>query len=90
MLIIGWNLKREQTNILRIKRKMSMHTTLLQLLFSTNNERCSNMDEEPTRIVQLAQQLSLNKGLKTFGENGRNAPHRQRGAILMCVHFNGS
>ena len=37
----------------------------------------SNAGEEPARIIQLAQQLSLNKGLKKCGKKGRNAAHKK-------------
>ena len=36
-------------------------------------QHCSNAGEDPARIIQLAQQLSLNKGLKKLGKKGRNA-----------------
>ena len=31
---------------------------------------CSNIGKEPARMIQLVQQLTLNKGLKKFGERG--------------------
>ena len=40
-------------------------------------EHCSNTGEDKARIIQLAQQLSLNEGLKKFGNKGRDAAHKE-------------
>ena len=40
-------------------------------------EHYSNTGEDKARIIQLAQQLSLNKGLKKFGNKGRDAAHKE-------------
>ena len=39
-------------------------------------EHYANIDEELARIIQLAQQLSLSKGLKNFGKKGRDTAHK--------------
>ena len=73
MLAMGWNLKREEINILREKKKnvdTCDDATAIVLAHIVDN--WSNMGAEPTRTIQLEQELGLNKGLKKFVKNCRD------------------
>jgi len=50
-------------------------------------EHYSNTGEDKARIIQLAQQLSLNKGLKKFGNKGRDAAYKELHQIHNRIVF---
>ena len=83
-----WNLKNEQKKHLKGKmNNFDAYEDTTAIVLAHVVEYYSNMGEEPTQIIQLAHQLSLNKGLKKFGKRGRNAAHKELNQIKARIVF---
>ena len=69
--------KRTTKHLKGKKRNNHAYDSNTANFFSHIIEHYSNTGEDKARIIQLAQQLSLNKGLKKFGNKGRDAAYKE-------------
>ena len=59
------------------KMNVDVHEDSTIIIIAKIVEYFRNVGEEPTQIIQLAPQLSLNKGLKKIGKKSRNVAHKE-------------
>ena len=71
----------------RAKRNINVYDNTAATILGHIFECYSNTGKEPARTIHLAQQLSLNKYLKKFGKNGRNAACKELHQIHNRIAF---